>query len=50
MLYRALKERGVLVRHFDAPRIADYNRITVGPREQMQILVDTLHSILEETV
>ena len=50
MLYRALKERGVLVRHFDAPRIADYNRITVGTREQMQILVDTLHSILEETV
>ena len=48
MLYRALKERGVLVRHFDAPRIADYNRITVGTREQMQILIDTLRTILEE--
>jgi len=50
MLYRALKERGVLVRHFDAPRIAPYNRITVGTREQMQILVDTLRTILEETL
>ncbi len=50
MLYRALKERGVLVRHFDAPRIADYNRITVGTREQMQILIDALRTILEETL
>ena len=50
MLYRALKERGVLVRHFDSPRIAQYNRITVGTREQMQILIDTLRQILEETL
>ena len=50
MLYRALKERGVLVRHFDAPRIADYNRITVGTRAEMQMLVDTLRTILEETL
>ena len=47
-IYRRLKEKGVLVRHFDAPRISDYNRITVGTREQMQTLIDTLQIVLEE--
>jgi len=47
-LYRALKERGVLVRHFDKAGISDYNRITIGTREQMDILLRTIESILEE--
>lgn len=47
-LYRRLKEKGVLVRHFTAPVIADYNRITVGSMEQMQTLVQKLGEILEE--
>ncbi len=48
VLYQTLKSRGVLVRHFDKPRIADYIRITVGTAEQMQILVETIRQILEE--
>lgn len=47
-LYRKLKENGVLVRHFDTPRLKDYNRITIGSMEQMQILVNTIQKILEE--
>ena len=47
-IYRALKARGILVRHFDAERIADYNRITVGTKEQMDTLIGTLRIILEE--
>ena len=47
-LYRALKARGVLVRHFDAPRISDYNRITIGTPAQMDVLIDTIAQILEE--
>ncbi len=31
-----LRERGVLVRHFDKPRIADWARVSVGTREQME--------------
>ncbi len=45
-LYLALKARGVLVRHFTSPEICDYNRITVGTREQMDILLDTVREIL----
>ena len=49
-IYRALKERGILVRHFDSARIADYNRITIGTREQMDTLIETLRTILEENI
>ena len=47
-LYLALRERGILVRHFEKPRICEYNRITVGSREQMEILIQTIRTILEE--
>ena len=47
-IYRELKKRGVLIRHFTKPIISDYNRITIGSREQMQTLLDTLKPILEE--
>lgn len=45
-LYRQLKERGILVRHFGTERIRDYIRITIGSREQMQALVNTLEKLL----
>ncbi|MBR7182212.1 MAG: aminotransferase class I/II-fold pyridoxal phosphate-dependent enzyme, partial [Clostridia bacterium] len=47
-IYRALREKGILVRHFSAPRIADYNRITVGTRAQMQALLTAAREILED--
>ncbi|MBQ9761082.1 MAG: histidinol-phosphate transaminase [Clostridia bacterium] len=47
-LYTELRARGILVRHFEKPRISDYNRITVGSREQMEILIQTIRTILEE--
>ena len=48
-LYLKLKERGVLIRHFSREDIKDYNRITVGSREQMEILIRRIGEILEET-
>lgn len=45
-LYRTLKERGILVRHFETPRLKDYNRISIGSREQMESLIEALKSIL----
>ena len=47
-IYTALREKGILVRHFTAPRIAEYNRITIGAREEMEALVKALLEILEE--
>lgn len=46
-LYLELKKRGVLVRHFDAPRIAEHLRITIGTPEQMRVLMQKLDEILE---
>ena len=47
-LYKKLKEKGVLVRHFDALRIANWLRVTIGTQEEMQALLAALDKILEE--
>ena len=45
-LYQALKRRGILVRHFAAPRTRDYIRITIGTPEQMERFVEVTKEIL----
>ena len=45
-IYLKLKENGILVRHFDKEIIKEYNRITIGTREQMEALVSALKTIL----
>ncbi len=47
-LYHQLKNRGILVRHFDKPRLREYNRITIGSREQMDAFLDAVKDILKE--
>ena len=49
-LYEKLKQRGVLVRHFSQNRISDYVRITIGSVEEMNILVENIKEILEESL
>ena len=46
-LYRELKARGVLVRHWDRPEIVDWCRVTIGTREQMDIFLDKVREILK---
>ena len=41
-LAAALRERGIIVRYFNKPRINQYLRITIGTDDQNQRLVDTL--------
>lgn len=45
-LAAALRERAVLVRHFQQPRIAQYLRISVGTRQQCDALIGALTDIL----
>ena len=47
-LVERLKEKGVLVRHFKKERLKDYTRITIGSREQIDVLIDKLKEILKE--
>ena len=47
-LYGKLKERGILVRHFDTLRLTDYIRVTIGSREQMNAFIAATKEILEE--
>ena len=48
-LYRKLKERGILVRHFNTERIREYNRISVGTDAQMNTLVREIEKIIKNS-
>lgn len=45
-LYLGLKKRGVLVRHFDKPRISDFVRITIGTKRELDILLEKTKELL----
>jgi len=47
-LYRSLRSRGILVRHFNTPRLKDYIRVTIGSREQMEAFLAGVDGILSE--
>ena len=44
----ALREQGIIVRHFNKPRIAEYLRITIGTAEQNERLIDALKVLQAE--
>ena len=41
-LFTALRERAIIVRYFERPRIRNYLRITVGTPEQIELLLAAL--------
>ena len=45
-LYQALRDRGIIVRHFKSARIEEFLRITIGTDEQSNELVAALKDIL----
>lgn len=49
-LYQKLREKGILVRHFETPRLRAWNRITIGTQEQMQALLTAIRAILGGTL
>ena len=46
MIYQALRDRGIIVRHFKSARIEEFLRITIGTDEQSDELIATLKEIL----
>ena len=45
-LYQALRDRGIIVRHFKSPRIEEFLRITIGTDDQTNELIFVLKEIL----
>jgi histidinol-phosphate aminotransferase len=45
-LYETLKQRGILVRYFNQPRLDDKLRITIGTPEQNETLIKVLGNVL----
>ena len=45
-IFEALRERQIIVRYFNKPRISEYLRISVGTDEEMDALLDALGEIL----
>ena len=46
-VFDALRERGVLVRHWKQPRVRDWLRVSVGTEEEMDRFIAILKEILE---
>lgn len=44
-LARGLREQGIIVRHFNKPRISDFLRITIGTPDQNDALITGLESL-----
>ena len=47
-LYEGLRNRGILVRYFEKPRINDFVRITIGNAEECAALADAAEEIAKE--
>lgn len=47
-LYTALRENGILVRHFTGERIKDFLRITIGTLDEMKALAASLKNIIAD--
>lgn len=50
VLYEKLKQKGVLIRHFEKPRIKEYNRITIGSLNEMETFISKVKEILGECI
>ncbi len=48
VIFRKLRERNILVRAFNAERIKNYLRISIGTDEEMHCVIDALKDILGE--
>lgn len=48
VVFEKLREKNILVRYFNKPRISDYLRITIGSDDEMKLLISALEEIVAE--
>lgn len=48
-IFNRLRERGILVRHFNKPRIDNFLRVTIGTDEDMDCMMSALKGIIGQT-
>ena len=46
-LFMDLRERGILVRHFNTSDLNNFLRITIGTDDEMDSLIEALETILD---
>ncbi|GHV85311.1 histidinol-phosphate aminotransferase [Spirochaetia bacterium] len=47
-LFHALRDRGILVRHFNKPRLTNYLRVSIGTDKDMDIFLSACKAIVKE--
>ncbi|MDQ8734131.1 histidinol-phosphate transaminase [Paenibacillus sp. LHD-38] len=47
-IFQQLRDKGVLVRYFDQPRIDEYLRVSIGTDEEMNVFIQALQEIVGE--
>jgi len=47
-LFKRLRQKGILVRHFNRPRIDNYIRVTIGKDDEMDIFIEQLKKVISE--
>ncbi len=47
-LYTELRNRGILIRYFNAPRISEYFRMSMGTMDQMKKVIEVIDAIIKE--
>lgn len=47
-LFRGLRKQGIVVRHFDQPRVRDYLRISIGTDAEMQSLIAVIDQLITQ--
>ena len=48
VIFDKLREKHIFVRHFSAPRIDNYLRISIGTEEEMKCFLEATAAIIEE--
>lgn len=48
VIFNKLREKGILVRYFNKPRINQYLRITIGTQQEMETLIEELKKIIQK--